>query len=1501
MDYNKYIGLPYVSNGRSDSGVDCWGLACLFYRNELGIELPSYSELYSTASDPEVVSAINSNRDNWLQVSQTVPGDLCLFNIYGEPAHVGIYVGDNKFLHARDGKDSVIESLNNSQWSKRFQGFYTYSQESKVLVVGSPHPLKTQVVYDWTAAGTTVQDFADFVNIKYLVSERFAAQLAILVDGKVIPREQWATTVLQADQTVAYKSVAQGRGARLLLTLVVVVVATWVAGPAGFDLGAKFGSALGIGSAAGTALAVTAVNMAGMALINAIAPVRVPGQNPDPGSSASLNLFSGASNQPNRFGAIPVVLGKMRVTGVLGATPYIDTLTDTSLINLLLIWGFGPLRVSDICVGTSPVKNFYGLEEFGQDFPAPVTLSGYATDDATAFNKLYPRDVEQQQVGVMLVNNAEDGNPWQNAVLNQTNTTSIDVALTFPEGMRQLVVSGGSAGAVREATASVEFQVRKFNSTTNQFSPWTGRITYTHNSVRKTVVGISTVTSTGYTDTIPANIGYSKYDPINDRNILVPLYQWFTYALGETGEILRFDGAATDSQNIDPSADLIALYNSGSYGDLLGNDVNPATYTRLPEIPQNGFTKLYTICVFGNAVVTTTNHVQGYVGRSGLELTTTPLTVSTGSADYSSSAAAGIQVKIANGNISSLSASQPAPGQEITVFSTRTMPGVVNRTNDRFWAPFTNTYAVWDAAVPYSIDFEKTQQINFPYSGYYKVEASADDEGSILVNNRQVVGVPGFSSTVTNLIYLDAGTYPVTVKAKNSGDGDAGVACTITYTENGGLNNLPTPDTIIVFGSPGLYHKRKDAFNFVYKIKNLEPGQYEIRVRRVNDDASEPAADLRNFNKVTLLSVTGYGSILDTNGNPQGPLNQIPNTYLARTALRLQSTSKANGSVDGVNAVVQTIAQDWDRTTQTWKLRATSNPASLFAYVLTHPGNAYRIKMSEVNQLIDFATLQTWHEYCDDNGFEFNSVVTQTQSVMDILRDICAAGKASPTYIDAKWSVIVDKPRTYVTQHFTPHNSWGFESTKVLPRLPDAFRVTFANAQKAYQADEIQVYNFGKTQATAEIFEELSLPGVTNARQAKHLARWHLAQTKLRPETYTLNADFEYLVCSRGDLVRVSHDVPLWGTGTGRIDAKSGSTLGLSEQVYLEASKTYQIRVRLNTISVTAGSDSALLTLAAITTSGWYSTITLSAAVPASVEVDNLYMIGEIAKESQQLVVLSVEPSSNLSARLTLADYSPEIYALDMDSNTELPAFNANITGSSTSTVQNTIIYSPIIVGGTSSSAIAEEISTGTYQNVLLLSIANAAGVTSQAEKIQVQVVLGDQEFDSGSLFGTYSIDKAAGSLSITGLKTLTIYKIRARYMNNSGSISGPWSETYYTTAQGRVENTYVVPSIDLDLENTYIVASPSLTLSKPTDFFTYEYRLYKDTGTEDFWDIDTTTNNIMVVQSAGQGRFDLLKMPQPRISASGVTYRVACRTLDRSNNYSNASALGTIVVKTIQ
>lgn len=1541
MDYNSYIGLPYESNGRTRAGVDCWGLVRLFYAEQLHIELPDYSELYSGAWDPELSSVIELHKSGWAETSDAQPGDVCLFNIYGEPAHVGVYLGNRKFLHAREGRDSVVESLDSHQWSRRFGGFYRYSSQAQAVpATGLPHPLRTQVELDWMPAGTTVQDFADYVNNKYQISERLASKLVVLVDGVPIPRDEWSTTVLKADQKLAYKSVAEGRGGtRLLLTLAVVVAAAYFAPMLAPEAAAavKAGTAT-FAQTATLAATTAAINMAGMALVNAIAPIRMPGQN-DPGQARGLNLFTGASNQANRFGAIPVVLGRLRVTGTLGATPYVDTLTDTSLLNLLIIWGFGPLQVTNdsICVGTNPIKNYYNqpltdaeieqnivdynkkgivnqTPEFAQDIPRPVTLQGSDSEtpeETAAFNVLYPRDVEQQQVGVELVNNVQDGNPWQEVVLQQANTSELDIALSFPQGMRQIVTSGEHAGDIREATAGVEIQVRKFNTSTQTWPEWSPLTSY-----RLDQNPDNSGVSQPYTDQINPVVYVNQVLGTGDSGWMtetVTLYQWHTYALSSTGEIKRFDGTATESPTEYPSEELQQSINLSSYGSLLIPLSLPSNYngySHLPQIPQAGYIKLYTICNYAGAITQTINHLDAYIGRTGLVLTSEAVAKSAPEGGLETISTI---IRISAGVVTQASVSQSAQGVTETKFSARWIPGTTTPTNS-VWCDFLKQNAVWKGT---GIQFNETYTVNFTESGYYHVEAAADDEGAIYVDNRLVVAMPrpGYNNSVSNLIYLEKGTYPVKVTALNSGGKAAGVACKITYTENGGLNNLPTPDTILQFGSPGFYHKRRDAFNFVYKIKGLAPGQYEVRARRTNNDEAEPDTGgdekVRNYHTVSLLSVTakGYEWVKDPQNPtqdytdpitgkkvPQGPLNKLPRGNLARTAIRIQSTNKANGSVDGVNALVHSMVWDYEHTTDSWVFRASSNPASLFLHVLSHPANAYRIPVEELSTRVDLAAVKSWHDFCRLNAYEYNAVVTQTQSVLDTLRDICAAALASPAFVDGKWTVIVDRPRTYVTQHFTPHNSWGFESTKLLPRLPDAFRVTFPNRERAYQADETIVYNYGKSQATATVFEELSLPGVTNALQAKKLARWHLAQLKLRPEVYTLNVDFEYLVCNRGDLVRVNHDVPLWGTGSGRLKSVGSTTLGLTEPVYLVTGTTYQVRIRTNT------GASVLRTLSPAT-SGWYNTVTVTTSLDGSgVEADNLFMIGEVSKESQELIVIGIEPSSNVTARLTLVDYSPQIYSVDLtDDNAELPSFDPNITGRSPEVLQSAITVAPIFTGATSDSDVAEQIANGTYQNVMILGFSNAPDLTDSAKKIQVQVALGNGEFDSSSLVGVYEADKAAGSVVVTGLQTLTTYKMRARYINATGSVSGPWSRIYYISNTGKTGNMAIVQNIDVVLDNTFIIATANEVIDKPSNFKCFEYRFYKDTGVEDFWDLDPATNGIFVVQSQSEGRLNLLDVPVPRISETGITYRVACRVQDSNNNYGSESALGTIVITTIQ
>ena len=333
---------------------------------------------------------------------------------------------------------------------------------------------------------------------------------------------------------------------------------------------------------------------------------------------------------------------------------------------------------------------------------------------------------------------------------------------------------------------------------------------------------------------------------------------------------------------------------------------------------------------------------------------------------------------------------------------------------------------------------------------------------------------------------------------------------------------------------------------------------FSVRIKRitqqVDPDLEVDDPQYKYYDSSVLQSVTGY-----TNKNA---ITDPINTQLAKTALSIKATKQINGQLEGINAVVQTYCLDWNGSA--WIMANTNNPASLYRYVLTHPANPQRILDSEVADKIDLQKLQSWHQYCSSRqvknesgsliskSFAFNHVVSNTRSLLEVLRDVCAAGRASPALIDGKWSVNIDQEKSIIVQHFTPHNSWGFESVKALPKIPHALKVRFFNETADYKEDELIVYNYGYNadgtagSTAATVFESMTLPGVTDPLLIADHTQWHFAQIKLRPEIFSLNTDIEYLVCNRGDRVKVTHDVPMWGVGSGRIKYKVVDTQALN-------------------------------------------------------------------------------------------------------------------------------------------------------------------------------------------------------------------------------------------------------------------------------------------------------------------------------------------------------------------
>ncbi len=399
------------------------------------------------------------------------------------------------------------------------------------------------------------------------------------------------------------------------------------------------------------------------------------------------------------------------------------------------------------------------------------------------------------------------------------------------------------------------------------------------------------------------------------------------------------------------------------------------------------------------------------------------------------------------------------------------------------------------------------------------------------------------------------------------------------------------------------------------------PGAYDVRVRRYTPDSTDS-----NTTDTVTWSV----------------MRSIRHAYpirapkpLALVGLKIRANKQLNGTIDTFNLLAKSIVTDWDGAQRTSAI-----PSALYRHVLTGPATA----LARTADQLDTANLTDWHGWSYGKSLAYNRYHDFDSSLRDVLAAIGAAGRAAPSQSTGLWGVVIDRPQTVVRGHISPRNASQLSGEPIYRRLPDAWRMPYLDEEDDYSAAELVVLRPGLT-GDPIVFEELSIPGITNRSQLYREGRRRFAELELRFEEFGATQDIEFLFAPRGSLVQFNFPVLSERMVSARVKQVQAGTISgtpatlvlLDDLVTMVDGGSYACRFQRG------DGSSTLWTL--VTRPGTTRTLRLAAggALPA---IGDLAFFGLAGFDSVDCIVKSIEPAKGPAGRLKLVRHAPEIEAI---------------------------------------------------------------------------------------------------------------------------------------------------------------------------------------------------------------------------------------------------------------
>ena len=327
-------------------------------------------------------------------------------------------------------------------------------QAEPIATVAQRHPLEAGASFRTAPAGQTLAE----IVAAHDLPPRYGLPVVVLIRGREIwpvPADLWHRVRPRPGTRVEIGYPVQGGALAFVGSALLAQAGPWVAGT-------LFGLTAGTLAYSLTVAAVTIVG--GLALQALIPP---PPQPEIPERGERRFVITGTTNQTTRYGIYPKVLGRHRMFPVQTASGFSETVgRDEVYFYGRMTFGWGPVALEDLRIGTTPITQFEGIElEFvNVDETETLALSPELGPITRAWRsldarlELYPDDIAEDSYNAGINDQGE-------TVVRTTRdrTESVGIDITFPNGLFDIHRRSGRVG---RQSARFEIAYRALGDTT---------------------------------------------------------------------------------------------------------------------------------------------------------------------------------------------------------------------------------------------------------------------------------------------------------------------------------------------------------------------------------------------------------------------------------------------------------------------------------------------------------------------------------------------------------------------------------------------------------------------------------------------------------------------------------------------------------------------------------------------------------------------------------------------------------------------------------------------------------------------------------------------------------------------------------------------------------------------------------------------------------------------------------------------------------------------------